>query len=179
MYQYFRKYFSRTCARRILGKKNQKSFFVLCRCRPKEILRQPSHRPKGQPSHRPKVRGSRAVHRPGRTKARLARIPMYEPDDDDLAAEEQARSLRVSPDLFHLQTNLFPPRTLSPLTARSPSSTSSNRRGRNTIRMKTHGRTLRKTRAGDCALRLGTEAIGRSDGGRSPKWPPTRTSAKE
>ena len=155
-----------------LEKKNQKSFFVLfCRCRPKEILR--------QPSHRPKVRGSRAVHRPGRTKARLARIPMYEPDDDDLAAEEQARSLRVSPDVFHLQTNLFPPRTLSPLTARSPSSTSSNRHGRNTIRMKTHGRTLRKTRAGDCALRLGTEAIGRSDGGRSPKWPPTRTSAKE
>ena len=152
-------------------KKKIKEFFCPTGAVRNEILR--------QPSHRPKVRGSRAVHRPGRTKARLARIPMYEPDDDDLAAEEQARSLRVSPDLFHLQTNLFPPRTLSPLTARSPSSTSSNRHGRNTIRMKTHGRTLRKTRAGDCALRLGTEAIGRSDGGRSPKWPPTRTSAKE
>lgn len=49
------------------------------------------------------------MHRPGRTKARLARIPMYEPDDDDLAAEEQARSLRVSPDSFTYKQTSFRP----------------------------------------------------------------------
>ena len=162
-------YYSRTCARCNLGKKKIKEFFC-----PTGAVRNLETTLSPTESQRVARGASSRPH-----KARLALIPMYEPDDDDLAAEEQARSLRVSPDLFHLQTNLFPPRTLSPLTARSPSSTSSNRHGRNTIRMKTHGRTLRKTRAGDCALRLGTEAIGRSDGGRSPKWPPTRTSAKE